>query len=295
MARGRMLNKTVCASLKFQELPDDTCRLLATWIISQLDVRGVFYGDPAMVKSYVFPRRADITIDDVRGYLDEMQATGLIVLFEAKGDIWQFWPGFTDNQAGLRADRETTEFPEPPDPESAPSEPGPAGAHPAASAEPEHAGHSPDTCRNDAGEPPDDSPQKRIEHEVKGIEENQTKRSPAAPDAQPDSCLPTTFEGWQKRVRGSQNSPATIREMITTLYPDHDPPAYAYIAKVAKRLGGAGRLAELLWQNSTRPPTGDILAYCQAVATKQKTRGSPDLDADGREYLTGAYGEFIQH
>jgi len=115
MARGRMLNKTVCASKKFNDLPDDTCRLLASWTISNLDKRGVFYGEPSLVKSYVFPRRADVTVEQVAGYLGAMATAGLLVLFDAKGDRWQYWPGFADNQIGLRADRETTTFPCPPD------------------------------------------------------------------------------------------------------------------------------------------------------------------------------------
>ncbi len=154
MARGRMLNRSVCASVKFQDLPDDTCRLLATWIISQLDVRGVFYGDPVMVKSYVLPRRDDVTADDVRGYLQAMQDAGLIVLFEAKGDVWQYWPGFAANQVGLRTEREVTDFPLPPaDPTEAP---------------PRDDGNLPEPCRNDAGTNPANIPQK-------GIERNRSK------------------------------------------------------------------------------------------------------------------------
>ena len=38
MARGRMLNRSVSLSAKFQALPDDTSRLLATWIIPQLTI-----------------------------------------------------------------------------------------------------------------------------------------------------------------------------------------------------------------------------------------------------------------
>lgn len=114
MARGRMLNRTVCGSLKFHNLPDETCRLLATWVISHLDYHGVFYGDPMMVKSIIFPRRADVTVEQVESYLDAMEEIGLIKRFDANGDRWQWWPGFTDNQPGLRAEREKTTFPAPP-------------------------------------------------------------------------------------------------------------------------------------------------------------------------------------
>ena len=108
-----MLNKTVCASKKFDDLPDDTCRLLATWTISNLDCRGVFYCDPAMVRSYVFPRRIDVTLPDIERHLLAMESVGLIEIFYDKGDIWQYWPGFPQNQVGLRADRETKDFPNP--------------------------------------------------------------------------------------------------------------------------------------------------------------------------------------
>lgn len=114
MARGRMLNKSVSASLKFQQLPDDTCRLMATWIIAYLDKNGVFYGEPMMVRSFVFPRRDDVTLEQVELYLDEMVKIELIEIFEAEGQTWQHWPGFQDNQIGLRADRESTEYPLPP-------------------------------------------------------------------------------------------------------------------------------------------------------------------------------------
>lgn len=114
MARGRMLNNSISRSLKFDQLPDDTSRLLATWLISHLDKNGVFYGDPVMIKSLIFPRRGDVTIEQVETYLQAMQDVGLIILFEAEGQLWQYWPGFTDNQIGLRADREATDFPLPP-------------------------------------------------------------------------------------------------------------------------------------------------------------------------------------
>lgn len=116
MAKGRMLNRTVSASAKFHELPDETCRLLATWIIPWLDHNGVFYGDPALVKSYVLPRRADVTIEQVHGYLNAMQGVGLIYLFESDGQTWQAWPGFLDNQVGLKPRREGKSIcPPPPD------------------------------------------------------------------------------------------------------------------------------------------------------------------------------------
>ena len=113
MARGRMLNKSVSLSMKYHDLPDDTCRLLATWTISHLDCNGVFYADPAIVKSLVFPMRVDLSIQKVAEYLDAMVAAGLITLFKSDGRLWQCWPGFDHNQTGLRKDRENTDYPPP--------------------------------------------------------------------------------------------------------------------------------------------------------------------------------------
>ena len=113
MARGRMLNKTVSLSQKFANLPDDTCRLLATWLIRHLDLNGVFYADPAIVRSQIFPMRDDVTTAQVAGYLVAMEKAGLIVIYEANGRKWQHWPGFADNQSGLRYDREKTSNPLP--------------------------------------------------------------------------------------------------------------------------------------------------------------------------------------
>ena len=114
MARGRMVNHSISESRKFHLLPDDTCRLLATWIIPYLDFRGVFHGDAVMVKSSIFPRRGDVTNEQVESYLAAMEEVGLIYRFEAKNSVWQYWPSFINSQPSLRMDRELTSFPSPP-------------------------------------------------------------------------------------------------------------------------------------------------------------------------------------
>jgi len=159
MARGRMLNKSISASVKIDLLPDDTCRLMATWIIAHLDKNGVYYGDPKMVKSYVFPLRVDVTIEQVEHYISEMQRVGLIYLFNAKGRLYQYWPGFEDNQIGLRADRESTEHPDPPE-HLIPEESQPEVGSPPDESESNGSG-LPDDSRNDAGTLPEGIPPKR--------------------------------------------------------------------------------------------------------------------------------------
>jgi hypothetical protein len=191
MARGRMLNNSVCGSKKFQDLPDDTCRLLATWIISQLDVRGVFYGDPAMVKSYVFPRRDDITIEQIEVYLKALEV-GLIVRFEANGDLWQYWPGFAHNQVGLRTDRESPQFPAPPERyNDYGKDTGEC---------PQDDGEMPEDCRRDAGEMP---------AEETGSEEKRNSAPSAAetPELTGEAALDAVFGERQPQAPTKARTP----------------------------------------------------------------------------------------
>jgi hypothetical protein len=174
-----MLNKSISASVKFDLLPDDTCRLMASWMIAHLDKNGVFYGDPAMVKSYVFPLRVDITIEQVEHYLSEMERVGLIYLFEVRGRLWQCWPGFEDNQIGLRANREGTEYPEPPEAELEEGQPD-AGSLPEVPKSDD--GNLPEDSRNDAGSLPESIPPKGSKRKRKESSKEDEKSSPLPPN-----------------------------------------------------------------------------------------------------------------
>lgn len=102
--------------------------------------------------------------------------------------------------------------------------------------------------------------------------------SPILEDLKGAGAPIVTFTDWQQRITKAKNWPAELQKMCKALYPGLDPPDYSYIGRVAKKVGGAGRLADLLWQHSTRPPTGDLLAYIQGVA--KRATGPPG--GDGR-------------
>lgn len=75
---------------------------------------------------------------------------------------------------------------------------------------------------------------------------------------------PTSLSGWLDLVRESSNRPATLRWMVSVIYPylkDSDLPDYGYIGKVAKAVGGAGLLATLLWENAKHAPQGNVVSY----------------------------------
>ena len=197
MARGRMLNKTICVSSKIDQLSNDTCRLLATWTIAHLDKRGVYHGHPAVVKSYVFPRRTDVTNEDVEGYLNEMEAVGLIVRFRARGDQWMCWPGFDHNQVGLRGDRERTDFPPPPASPASPGpgkppappgrgdeDPGDGGTEERGEARRKPPGSAPDARRNVSGGMPAEEKSNRSESDGKEAKGSPPRARARGPDSE---------------------------------------------------------------------------------------------------------------
>lgn len=91
-------------------------------------------------------------------------------------------------------------------------------------------------------------------------------------DGEIQEQVPSTFNEWHQAVVKGRNKNGVLRWMITTLFPGLDPPDYGYIGKVARDVGGPGRLAELLWTASARPPTGDILRFCLGIARGERER-----------------------
>lgn len=101
MARGRMVNSKIVLNRAVNDLSDDTSRLAFTWLITFADVEGRTYGDPAVVRSMLFPRRTDVTVEQVERYIREWAAAGLVQWYEAEGDLWIAFPSFERNQRGL--------------------------------------------------------------------------------------------------------------------------------------------------------------------------------------------------
>lgn len=97
----------------------------------------------------------------------------------------------------------------------------------------------------------------------------QEEDSSEGADAPVQASDPSTYQEWAAMLEHPRqyrsNRIAILRRMFERLYPRKELPTYAYLGRVAQNVGGAGRLAELLWQHSTRPPTGDVLRYVQGV------------------------------
>lgn len=106
MAQGRMLSKNISVDKRVHDLPNDLCRLGFTWSIAHLDRDGRTHGDPAILKSLIFPRRDDITADDMLAMRNEWARVGLVVLYQVGGEEFLEYPRFKQHQKGLHYDRE---------------------------------------------------------------------------------------------------------------------------------------------------------------------------------------------
>jgi hypothetical protein len=115
MAQGRIIVNAICADKRISQLSTDTSRLAFTWLITFADCEGRTYGDPAVIRSMIFPRRQDVTIEAMEFFIREWATLGLIVWYECDGDYWISFPKFDKNQPGLRKDREApSRIPTPP-------------------------------------------------------------------------------------------------------------------------------------------------------------------------------------
>lgn len=80
------------------------------------------------------------------------------------------------------------------------------------------------------------------------------------------------FAGLLEALKTTKNKPAML-VAIHGLCFGGEAPNFGRVGKLARDIGGAGRLAEIMWQLSTKPPTGDVLSYIQkAYVYKGKGR-----------------------
>ena len=115
MARARLLHSKIVQNKALNDLSCDTSRLAFTWLISFADREGRTYGDPAMLCSMLFPRRRDVSIEDMEGYLREWHANKLIIWYKRDGDLWISFPKFLDLQTGFDRRKEpASTIPAPP-------------------------------------------------------------------------------------------------------------------------------------------------------------------------------------
>lgn len=88
------------------------------------------------------------------------------------------------------------------------------------------------------------------------------------------SSLAAQFHLLNEELKTTRNRPAKLAQVYALCFGQDTCPDFAYLGKVAKSVGGAGRLAELMFELVPRPPTGDVLAYIVAQESGRKKRAA---------------------
>lgn len=110
---------------------------------------------------------------------------------------------------------------------------------------------------------------------------HESSSEPLSADAAPEAPvkerdpIPTSFEGWLARIENppaDSNRTAQLVAMHLALFPSKDAPDYGYMGKTAKTVGGAGRMAALMWQSAGARITGDPLRYCLGIHRREKPK-----------------------
>ena len=163
MARGRFITNEITRDKRINNLSDDTSRLAFTWLVTFADCEGRTYGDPAILRSMLFPRRQDITIEKMSEYVSEWSNSGLVVWYKANEDLYIWFPAFEKNQSGLRKSREAQSI-----------IPQPSGVCPSQDA---------DELQSNSGVTPDEIPVKLIKGKL--IKDNMGAKEPAPKETSP--------------------------------------------------------------------------------------------------------------
>jgi len=114
MADGRMLKRAISGSKKFAALRRDKARLLYLLMLPWTDVEGRIEADSALIKGQMVTLLR-YSLELIEECLTDLEAVGLIVLYEADGRRILQFTRFEDFQ-NLRKDREkASEFSAPPE------------------------------------------------------------------------------------------------------------------------------------------------------------------------------------
>ena len=95
-------------------------------------------------------------------------------------------------------------------------------------------------------------------------------------EAVPTALAPLSeqFALLVQELKTTNNKAAALHHAYVNWFGPNGAPDYGYLGKAAKQVGGAGRLAQLMFELVPRPPVGDVLAYIVAEENARKKRAA---------------------
>ena len=90
----------------------------------------------------------------------------------------------------------------------------------------------------------------------------------------PPAPLADQFHALIGELRQTKNKAAILRQVYVLCFGEDSAPDYGYLGKAARTLGGAGHLAQRMFELVARPPNGDILAYIMGEHRNKQNRSN---------------------
>ena len=108
---NRIIKETIRTSKSVNALSDFQFRMWL-YLITYVDDYGCGSADPELLKGFVFPRRKGVTEAQIRDTLAALANMGMIVLYEADGESYFYFPKWGDHQ---RIQSKVRKYPDPAD------------------------------------------------------------------------------------------------------------------------------------------------------------------------------------
>jgi len=116
MPEWRKLHTRITRSMDVNDLPDDFCRLLWSWLPLACDSAGRCLDHPGLIRSRVFPLREDVTAKQVAEALAAIADHGLIARYSVGAHQYFYIPNWVKYQGSPTTRKEG--LPEYPDPDA---------------------------------------------------------------------------------------------------------------------------------------------------------------------------------
>ncbi len=236
---NRILKDSICTSPNIDTLSREA-EVFFYRLLVQCDDYGRMDARPAILRAKCYPLQVDtVSQDDVRAWLAELVRADLVVTYSADGGAYLQMRTWERHQQ-IRAKRSKY----------------------------------PDMQASDIN-------CDQVIAYVPVIQSNPIHTNAAAiavPAAPSPPSPPSVADRYHVRLeqlkQPKANKASILLESFGECFGEHEAPSYSYIASVAKTVGGAGRLLQLMYERVTNPPTGDILAHIIATENARKKRAS---------------------
>jgi hypothetical protein len=83
-------------------------------LLAKTDDFGRYFGDPVLLKGKIYPRRPELTVQDIASRMVELVTAKLLFFYEADDDFFIQFRGFEKRQSFRKDVKRKARFPEPP-------------------------------------------------------------------------------------------------------------------------------------------------------------------------------------